>query len=147
MSRPVSLNGYSGFKIVRPCTAWSYGGFVPNGRDPADLGNPANRPPIPHHHNYIIPRGHPRFYFWENYFADLFRREGHTRMAKEIELIRYDEAANYLTRWLAVNQHIPAVYLVLGTSRFDDNEPDWDPESDDGPPQPGPDPNIPPEDY
>jgi hypothetical protein len=99
---------------------------------------------LPNRQHYITPRGHPRFYFWENYFADLFRREGHTRMAREIETIRYDDAFRYLTHWLAVNQHIPAIYLILGTSRFDDNEPSWDPQEDEGPPEPGPDPSVPP---
>ncbi len=57
----------------------------------------------------------------ENRLALMFRLRGYYRAAVLLERAGDDMALAYLDAWLALNQHIPAVYLVLGTEVFENN--------------------------
>ncbi len=67
----------------------------------------------------------------ENYLADTFRRVGFCRMSVCYE--RADKTAKlfFLRSWLAINQHIPPIYLILGTEVFIDPADHSTPETSD----------------
>jgi hypothetical protein len=94
--------------------------------DPFDIFHPMNRPPIPHPSLYSTPHGlRTRSYRSssaligrENHLADTFRRAGYHRLAIEFEGTGQDFKLAFLRKWLAINQHIPPIYLIFGTDLF-----------------------------
>jgi hypothetical protein len=58
----------------------------------------------------------------ENFLANLFHRAGFTRMAIAYERSDQTNKLFFLRSWLAINQHIPPIYLILGTEVFVDPE-------------------------
>jgi hypothetical protein len=67
----------------------------------------------------------------ENYLADTFRRAGYTRMAVAYECSDQTNKLFFLRSWLVINQHIPPIYLILGTDVFVDPENHSSPETSD----------------
>jgi hypothetical protein len=95
--------------------------------------------------DYSMPHGRLRTHSYrspsaligrENYLADSFRRAGYVRMAVEYERTDQVDKLFFLRSWLAVNQHIPPIYLILGTEVFINPLDHSNPEtSDDSDPQ------------
>jgi hypothetical protein len=56
----------------------------------------------------------------ENHLANSFRRAGFVRMANEYERTDKIDKLFFLRSWLVINQHIPPIYLILGTDVFID---------------------------
>jgi hypothetical protein len=54
----------------------------------------------------------------ENHLANSFRRAGFVRMANEYERTDQVNKLFFLRSWLVGNQHIPPIYLILGTDAF-----------------------------
>jgi hypothetical protein len=65
----------------------------------------------------------------ENYLADSFRRAGYVRMAVEYERSDQLDKLFFLRSWLVINQHIPPIYLILGTDAFIDPQDHSNPET------------------
>jgi hypothetical protein len=97
------------------------------GVDPYDVYDPSNRPPMPSPMLYSTPHGRLRTHSYrspsaligrENYLADSFRRAGYYRLAVEYERTDQLDKLFFLRSWLMINQHIPPIYLILGTDMF-----------------------------
>jgi hypothetical protein len=113
--------------------------------DPYDIFDPLNRPPMPSPMDYSTPHGRLRTRSYrspsaligtENYLADSFRRAGYVRMAVKYERTDQVDKLFFLRSWLVINQHIPSIYLILGTEVFINPLDHSNPEtSDDSDPQ------------
>lgn len=109
--------------------------FYPTGHDPCNVFDPANRPPVPPLYVYNTPRGrlyHPGIYPWgtqvtrEDRLVRLFRRTGFYRLSIQYERQNDQVRLAFLRGWLVMNQHVPVVYVLLGTDMFEPEEPDGD---------------------
>jgi hypothetical protein len=97
-----------------------------------DLHSPEDLPPLPSPATYVTPRARgsrlgpgetdqqrARREEIEDSLADWFRLDGYHRAMSQLTLLKSVEKIRLLHQWLALNQHIPPVYLIFGTRECD----------------------------